>query len=95
MATVRPTSVVQVIQTHSNADSLGEGEIFEVVSPVRPGGRPNQKASTKKTKKKRGVIDARHDSNMHHMQLDLSVLSKMLLEDHTLNSSEKTLRQYR
>ncbi|KAF1785470.1 hypothetical protein GQ600_2955 [Phytophthora cactorum] len=32
---------------------------------------------------------------MHHMQLDLSLLSKMLLEDHTLNSSEKTLRQYR
>ncbi|KAG6947433.1 hypothetical protein JG687_00016093 [Phytophthora cactorum] len=68
---------------------------FEVVSPVRPGGRPNQKASAKKTKKKRGVIDACHDSNMHHMQLDLSLLSKMLLEDHTPNSSEKTLRQYR
>ncbi|ETI29797.1 hypothetical protein F443_23087 [Phytophthora nicotianae P1569] len=68
---------------------------FEIASPVRPRGRPKQKASAKKAKKNREISDIHHDSNMFHMNLNLSVLTTLLREDHTFNSSEKTLREYR
>ncbi|KAF1785425.1 hypothetical protein GQ600_3342 [Phytophthora cactorum] len=62
---------------------------YKCAAPVRPHGRPKQKASSKKAKKNREITGVRHDSNMHHMQLDLSILSGLLHEDHSFESRRR------
>ncbi|ETP34106.1 hypothetical protein F442_17512 [Phytophthora nicotianae P10297] len=88
-------SIVELIDSRSKADSAEAIEHFEIASPVRPRGRPKQQTSAKKAKKNREITHVHHDSNMHHMQIDISVLSTIPREDHTFNSAEKILRKYR